>query len=67
MEDELDKYYLKADWQNDWQEVTKEEWIKAERQAGFGPKGVCSDEAYMKICATGGFSGSGFKGKVIHV
>jgi len=30
-----EKYYLKAEWQKEYQEVTKEEWIKAERSAGF--------------------------------
>ena len=54
----MPKYFLKADWQKDYQEVTKEQFIAAERAAGFrsklGPKAV----------ATGGFGGNGVSGKV---
>ncbi len=54
----MPRYYLKADWQKDYQEVTKKQFIAAERAAGFrsklGPNAV----------ATGGFSGNGVSGKV---
>jgi hypothetical protein len=56
-----DKYYLKADWQSEYQEVTKEQFIDAEQSAGFhskfGPNEI----------ATGGFSGRGISGKVEYV
>jgi len=51
-----DKYFLKANWQDDWQEVTKEMWIKAERAAGFRPKCASDDPGYMTTCATASFS-----------
>lgn len=55
----MDKYYLKASFQPDWVEVTKEEFIRAERAAGFRPKCASTDPQYMTTCATGGFSSSG--------
>lgn len=61
-----EKYFLKADWQTEYQEVTKEQWIKAERAAGFRPKLSSDDPDYMKTCATGGFSGSGVNGKIVY-
>ena len=54
----MDKYYLKADFQKDKQEVTKEEFIQAERAAGFRPK-------YGDGIATGGFSGNGVSGYIV--
>ena len=39
-------------------EVTREEFIKAERQAGFYPKGGGDH------LATGGFSGGGIRGRI---
>lgn len=63
----MEKYYLKADWQDEWQEVTKKEWVKAERSAGFRPKCASTDEAYMTTCATGGFSGGGISGKTEYI
>ena len=56
----MDKYYLKADFQKEKQEVTKEEFIQAERAAGFRPK-------YGDGVATGGFSGGGVSGYIEHV
>lgn len=53
------KYYLKSDWQEDYAEVTKEQFIKAERAAGFYPKCSSTDK-----CATGGFSSGSVSGKV---
>lgn len=38
-------------------EVTREQWVRAERQAGFRPKGVDRGQP-----ATGGFSGHGIRG-----
>ena len=61
------RYLLKADWQKDWQEVTKEEWIKAERAAGFRPKLASTDAAYMTTCATGGFCGGSISGRLERV
>jgi len=52
-----EKYYLKADFQNEYQEVTKEEFIQAERAAGFRPK-------YGDGLATGGFLGNGVSGSI---
>lgn len=47
-------YWLKADAipGSTWQKVSKEDWIKAERAAGFRPK---SGDG----CATGGWSSMG--------
>lgn len=42
-------------------EVTKQEFIKAERNAGFRPKLASNHPDYMNVCATGGF-GSGDTG-----
>ena len=53
----MNKYYLKADFQKEYQEVTKEEFIQAERCAGFRPK-------YGDGLATGGFSGGGVSGSI---
>ena len=60
----MEKYLLKADFQGDWIEVTKEEWIKAERAAGFRPKLWRGLPAYMTTCATGGFGGNGVSGRI---
>ena len=51
------KYYLKLDWQEDRYEVSKEEFIRAERGAGFHPK-------YGDGVATGGFSSGVISGVV---
>jgi hypothetical protein len=59
------KYFLKAYFQPDWVEVSKADWIKAERAAGFRPKLSSDDPRYMAVCATGGFgSSAGISGKV---
>lgn len=47
-------------------EVTKEEWIKAERAAGFRPKCASDDPRYWTEPATGGFTGSGMSGSIIY-
>lgn len=51
------RYFLKLDAQQEWSEVTQQQWIIAERNAGFYPK-------YGKGEATGGFTGHGVAGKV---
>ncbi len=49
-------YWLKAGWQNDWTEVSRKKWIRAERMAGFRPKMSSDDPRYVDTCATSGFS-----------
>jgi len=52
------KYYLKADFMDDYKEVSKQEFIRAEQSAGFNSKfGV-------NHLATGGFCGGGVSGKI---
>lgn len=53
-----ERYYLKADWQTEWQEVTQDQFVDAERNAGFHPKSGCGP------VATGGFSARGICGRV---
>lgn len=65
--DTMDKYYLKASFQPEWVEVTKEEFIRAERRAGFRPKCASSDPKYMSTCATGGFSSGEVSGRVEYI
>jgi len=52
------KYYLKGNWEKEYKEVTKEEYIRAERSAGFRSKFGDNE------IATAGFSGHGVDGKV---
>jgi hypothetical protein len=55
-----ERYFLETSWQ-DKKEVTKEQFIQAERNAGFHCKpGITG-------CATGGFSGGGVHGTVEYV
>jgi len=63
----FEKYFLRACAAMPWKEVTKEMFIKAERNAGFYPKGY---NYFLgegnDICATGGFgSHSGVEGKIV--
>jgi len=51
------KYYLKAFYEETWKEVSQEEFVRAERHAGFRPKG-------KSPVATGGFFGGGLQGRV---
>lgn len=51
------RYFLRASWQDEYEEVTKKQYIRAERDAGFGSRQ--SDEI-----ATVGFSGHGVSGKI---
>lgn len=59
-----EKFWLKATGipGSQWVEVTKEEWIRAERRAGFRPSVPSWTDDYMTTCATGGFGGSGISG-----
>ena len=52
------RYFLKAAWQEIWDEVTREQFIAAERAAGFRPKGGGDG------LATGGFGGDSVSGKI---
>lgn len=54
------KFYLKAPWQEKYTEVTKEQFIMAERNCGFRSK------FGEKSLATAGFSSNGLEGKVIY-
>ena len=51
-------YYLKPDYQTEWNEVSREQFIAAEQAAGFRSKFGPSHPA------TGGFSGRGMRGRV---
>jgi len=53
------KYYLFHEALGE-KEVTMEEYVKAERSAGFRPK----DRSGEGLPATGGFGGSGIRGSV---
>ena len=55
------KYYLRGEWQSDddWCEVTKQEFVEAERAAGFWNRMGQPNEP-----ATGGFSGGYIRGRV---
>lgn len=50
-------YYLKATWQKEWTKVSRKQFIEAEREAGFYPKGSCG-------VATAGFSHGSVEGRV---
>jgi hypothetical protein len=60
---EMTKYYL-SHAQLGEKEVTKEEFIAAERAAGFRPKLSSNHPDYMKVCATGGFGIGGISGRI---
>lgn len=61
MDDYIVKYFISHEILGE-KEVTKEEFIKAERQAGFYPKSGKSDD-----CATGGFSCGSLSGSVKYI
>ena len=63
-EDAKPRYFLKTGPQEDFQEVSVEDFCRAERAAGFRPKLSSLDPRYWVTPATGGFSGSGTKGEV---
>lgn len=62
----MNRYFLSATLGGETveREVTLEEFCKAERAAGFRPKLWSGDPAYMTTPATGGFGGSGIRGRV---
>jgi hypothetical protein len=67
-EDFYDDYQLMADGipGSDWVSVSKEDWILAERSAGFRPKMSSDNPRYMSTCATGGFGSSGgTRGRIV--
>lgn len=57
-------YQLKADHQEHWQTVTLEEFIRAERKAGFVPKCASTDPKYWTHPATGGFGSGSIQGRI---
>jgi len=58
------RYYLKADFQEEWQEVTIEKYCRAERVAGFRPSCSSQDPNFDTTPATSGFGGSGVQGRI---
>lgn len=54
----IERYYLKADHEVEWSNVTREQFIAAEQSAGFRSK------FGNKHVATGGFTGRGMRGRV---
>lgn len=49
---------------SEWTEVSKSDWIKAERGAGFRPKMSSDDPNWWDTCATGGFSANSIEGRI---
>ena len=58
MEGFAKKYFLQGEWQDEWGEATQQQFVAAERAAGFHPKAGCGP------VATGGFSGGGVRGRI---
>lgn len=57
------RYFLSLDIEGaEPQEVTLEQWVKAERAAGFWPKGEDRGQP-----ATGGFGARGVRGRIEYV
>lgn len=54
------KYYLRGAWQNTWDEVSKEQFVQAERSAGFRSKFGSLEPA------TGGFGNGTIDGKIVY-
>lgn len=52
------RYYLRAEWEDNWTEVSEKQFINAERAAGFRPKPGCGP------VATGGFISGSTLGRV---
>jgi len=52
-----ERYYLRTTWNKKWDEVSRREFIDAEREAGFYPKGGIG-------VATAGFSHGSVEGRV---
>lgn len=58
-----DRYFLKLDGCRET-EVTRSEFIKYERRAGFQPKMSSDDPHYMDTLATSGFGANGVRGRI---
>lgn len=58
-----ERYFLKPDGGVEL-EVTKDQFIRTERASGFRPKLPSTDPTCMTTCATGGFHGNGWSGRV---
>lgn len=59
------RYFLKSELPRAaWVEVGEEEWIRAERSAGFRPKLSSDHQDYMRVRATGGFGNDFISGKI---
>lgn len=56
------KFYLKTAWDTEWREVPQELFVKAERAAGFRPKGEDVGQP-----ATAGFSSGSVSGRVEYI
>jgi len=65
----MERYFLSCMLGNERveREVTKEEFCKAEREAGLRPKLPSTDPRYMTTCATGGFGANGIRGRIEYV
>jgi hypothetical protein len=62
----MERYELSGTWIGaEWREVSKKEWIQAERSAGFRPKMSSDHPDYMNTCATGGFSNGSIRGRIV--
>lgn len=57
--DMKERYWLRISG-HAWQEATKDQFVQAERSAGFRPKPGCGD------VATGGFSNGSLQGRVTY-
>lgn len=55
------RFFLKAAWQDREVEVTKEQFVAAERNAGFRPKGEDRGQP-----ATAGFGNGSVSGRVVY-
>ena len=55
------KYYLKFTWEDDWREVTKEQFIQAEQDAGFHSRFGPTE------AATDGLGNGSIQGNVVHM
>lgn len=62
--EEYYEYYLKSFFDDKWTKVSKEDFIKAERSAGFRPKISSDSPDYYTTLATSGFSGGSISGKL---
>lgn len=66
LESKTTRHFLKADFSDKWEEVSKEKWIRAERSAGFRPKMASNNPRYMDTYATAAFGGNGVSGTITY-